>query len=110
MTTERDDVMRQTVEHVRRVGLNMSIACNNLMIRAVNHDASKFSAEEFETFARVTPRLRGMTYGSEEYQASLDELGPALNLMRSIEQNAERFGYDKRIVDVLKRTAREMGW
>ena len=50
-----------------------------LMVRAVEHDASKFCRDEFDTFAMVTPKLRGMTYGSEEYNASLAEMKTCLD-------------------------------
>ncbi len=32
------------------------------------------------------------------------------DLYRSIEMNAIRFGYDDKMIDVLKRTARSLGW
>lgn len=74
----RDDVMRETVKHVRRVGTLMLEAVVKLQTRAVMHDDSKFSAAEFDDFARETPGLRALTYGSPEYKAALDRLGPAL--------------------------------
>lgn len=74
----RDDVMRETIRHVQRVGALMMQVCCELQFRAVEHDDSKFSAEEFDVFARETPTLRGMTYGSPQYKAAIDRLGPAL--------------------------------
>ncbi len=74
----RDDVMRETVAHVRRVGSLLVQVSYGLMNRAVHHDDTKFSPEEFEAFARETPALKGLTYGSPEYKAALDRLGPAL--------------------------------
>ena len=74
----RDDVMRETVQHVRTVGKYLLTAVQNLQNRIVNHDASKFSPEEFDAFAAETPGLRTLTYGSEEYKAALARLGPAL--------------------------------
>lgn len=50
----------------------------DLFERAVIHDYSKFSPEEFDDFERVTPRLKTLTYGSEEYRASLREIKPAI--------------------------------
>lgn len=76
--TSRDDVMRETVAHVRRVGCLMLQAISGLQNRAVVHDDSKFSAEEFEAFARETPGLKALTYGSPEYKDALERLGPAL--------------------------------
>lgn len=77
-TADRDEVMRMTAAHIRRVGELMVEMGAALMRRAVNHDASKWSAEEWEAFARETPTLKGLTYGSPEYKAALDRLGPAL--------------------------------
>jgi len=77
-TMTRDDVMRETVAHVRRVGNLMLEAIQNLQRRAMNHDQSKFSPEEFDAFASETPALRGLTYGSSEYKAALERLGPSL--------------------------------
>jgi hypothetical protein len=77
-TMTRDDVMRETVKHVRRVAALMLEASHELERRAVCHDDSKFSPEEFEAFAAETPALRGLTYWSDEYKASLARLGPAL--------------------------------
>ena len=49
------------------------------MSRAVNHDASKFSEEEWPYFEAATEKLKGLTYGSDEYKQSLSELNPAID-------------------------------
>lgn len=74
----RDDVMRETVKHVRRVAELMLDAVTALQRRAIHHDDSKFSPEEFDSFAEVTPLLRGVTYGSEEYKYNLAKIKPAI--------------------------------
>lgn len=76
----RDDVMRETASHIRRVGNLMAEMMAELMHRAVNHDQSKWSDDEWVSFARETPGLRGLTYGSPEYKDALLRLGPALQL------------------------------
>lgn len=149
----RDDVMRETVSHVRRVAELMLDAVSELQRRAIRHDASKFGAEEFEAFAAETPNLRALTYNSAEYHEATARLGPALkhhyefnshhpqfyangirgmdlidliemladwraaterhadgSIVASINQNAERFGYDEHMKDLLMRTARNLGW
>jgi len=70
--------MRETVKHVRRVGTLMLEAVSKLQTRAMTHDDSKFSPDEFDAFARETPGLKALTYGSPEYKAALERLGPAL--------------------------------
>lgn len=79
MTMTRDDVIRSTAQHIRRVGQLMVEASAELGRRAVAHDASKWSPEEWPTFEEATP-LAGMTYGREEYKATLKRLGPAIKL------------------------------
>lgn len=75
----RDDVMRETFSHVRRVGHLMLDVVENLQRRSMRHDDSKFSPEEFPAFAKSTPKLRALTYDSPEYKVALDDLGPALD-------------------------------
>lgn len=77
-TDARDEVMRMTAAHIRRVGELMVQMSADLMKRAVTHDASKWSPAEWESFARETPGLKGLTYNSPEYEAALVRLGPAL--------------------------------
>lgn len=100
MTTDkmtRDDAMRETVDHVRRVGNLMLDAIQNLQRRAMNHDQSKFSREEFDTFAAETPTLKGLTYGSEEYTTALARLGPALqNHYRCNNHHPEHYPTDEK--------------
>jgi hypothetical protein len=50
-----------------------------LRFRAMNHDASKLSAEEKPIFDEFTPLLRELTYGSDEYKAALAQMKPALD-------------------------------
>lgn len=73
-----DDVVRSTAEHIRRVGTNMADVIGRLARRAVVHDASKWSEREWPAFKEATPRLASLTYGSEEYKASLRSIKPAI--------------------------------
>ncbi len=92
-TMTRDDVMRETEKHVRRVGVLMLEVISKLQRRAVVHDSSKFSPEEFDAFAAETPALRGLTYGSDEYKAALARLGPALDHhYKANDHHPEHFG------------------
>lgn len=47
--------------------------------RAEDHDASKLTIPEAKMFDIYTERLRGMTYGSDEYKKCLAEMKPALD-------------------------------
>lgn len=80
MTTElRYDSGGETIRHIDRVRELLGIVRKALQDRGFQHDKSKFAPEEKEVFDRVTPRLKGMTYGSDEYKASLAEMKPALD-------------------------------
>lgn len=74
----RDDVIRSTARHIRRVGWLLTDVAADLSKRAVNHDASKWSPEEWPAFEMATPKLATLTYGSEEYKASLKAIKPAI--------------------------------
>lgn len=50
----------------------------NLADRASSHDASKLDDPERSMYDLYTPMLRSTTYGSEQYQGILAEMGPAL--------------------------------
>jgi DNA-directed RNA polymerase subunit RPC12/RpoP len=70
--------MEETLNHIKRVRELLNIAQINLSERALVHDKSKLESPEAEEFERLTPLLRGTTYGSEEYKRLLVELGDAL--------------------------------
>lgn len=141
----RDDVIRSTASHIMRVGEVISERISELSLRAVRHDQSKWSEEEWPAFEVATPRLAYLTYGSPEYKESLNSIRPALNhhnaanshhpehfengingmqlldlvemlcdwkaaterhndgnIRRSLEINAERFGIDPQLKQILK--------
>lgn len=80
MTMTRDDVIRSTAGHIRRVGELLVEVSADLARRAVVHDASKWSPEEWPAFEAATPQLARLTYGSEEYKAALRSIGPAVKV------------------------------
>jgi len=72
------DSTHDTQEHISKVAANLGAIMSNLDQRAAVHDRSKFGPVEKEAFDRLTPRLKVLKYGSEEYRASLREMKPAL--------------------------------
>lgn len=72
------DSEADTLKHIKRVNELLLIAAQELIKRAIVHDASKLQEPEKSKFDELTPKLKGLTYGSEEYKASLTELGEAL--------------------------------
>jgi len=72
------DSTRDTLEHIGRVRGYLADCAIRLVRRAFAHDASKLESPEKEAFDEVTPLLRGLTYGSDEYKANIAKLGEAL--------------------------------
>lgn len=68
----------ETQAHIDRVRSLLQRAINNLSDRGWRHDASKLESPEVEAFDVLTPRLKDLTYGSDEYRACLKEMKPAL--------------------------------
>lgn len=68
-----------TLDHIRTVRTAMMQVCNDLIDRAQNHDESKFSDAELPYFVEYTPKLKGSTYGSDEYKGFLAAIKPALD-------------------------------
>lgn len=68
-----------TMKHIARVNELCQMASWEISKRGVMHDRSKLESPEAELFEAVTEKLAGLTYGSPEYQASLEELKPALD-------------------------------
>jgi hypothetical protein len=67
-----------TRAHIARVRELVENVAFDLSERAAVHDRSKLFTPEVEVFDVVSPKLKELTYGSDEYKASLDEMGAAL--------------------------------
>lgn len=74
----KHDVIRSTAAHIRRVGDLLVDTAHAIMKRAVSHDASKWSEEEYPYFEEGTPKLADVTYGSEEYRKQMIPMMPAI--------------------------------
>jgi hypothetical protein len=72
------DSSKDTEEHVVNVRENIRKFCTMMFTRGLEHDQSKFENPEKQVFDRVTPALKALTYGSDEYLAQLAEMGEAL--------------------------------
>ena len=69
----------ETQKHIETVRKYIRFMMDKIETRGVKHDASKLESPEVELFAEVTPKLAETTYGSDEYNAFLDKLKPALD-------------------------------
>lgn len=79
LTTEERATNFETSEHIHLVQIFLLRMAKALMDRAMAHDRSKFEPPEVEAFAVLTPRLKNLTYGSEEYKAAIREMKPAID-------------------------------
>lgn len=73
------DSTADTLLHIKRVNELLLIFSSEIMSRAIVHDNSKLESPEKELFDEFTPKLKGTTYGSDEYKSYLSELKVALD-------------------------------
>lgn len=73
------DSKPETLAHIGRVQEILRQVSQNLLDRSKDHDQSKLLPPEKEMFDEATGRLKGSTYGSDEYKGFLRELKPALD-------------------------------
>lgn len=85
------DSANDTLTHIRRVGLHLSEFAALLVNRAASHDHSKLLPPEKAAFDVATPKLRGLTYGSAEYKASLSEIREAVDHHQSVNRHHPEF-------------------
>ena len=72
------DSTQDTQDHINKVRVLFQECIWQLEARSWVHAVSKLQSPEKEAFDEVTPLLRGLTYGSDEYKASTAKLGDAL--------------------------------
>ena len=68
----------ETQKHIESVRKYIRFMIDKIDNRGVKHDASKLESPEVEVFAENTLQLSSLSYGSQEYQNSLDAMKPAL--------------------------------
>ena len=78
MSDEKYDSREDTKKHIKMVGVLLEMMVGRLVSRATHHDASKLLDPEKAIFDEVTPALKGLTYGSDEYKEQLVKMGDAL--------------------------------
>lgn len=77
MNTNYDSTI-DTLKHIKRVSELLTQAATELLRRATIHDNSKLQEPEKSGYDEVTPLLAGLTYGSKEYNESLEKLQPII--------------------------------
>lgn len=77
--SENYDSKQDTENHIARVRELIKLTSEKMAQRAEVHDKSKLEAPEKQFFDEFTPKLRGSTYGSDEYKGFLKELQVGLD-------------------------------
>jgi len=67
-----------TMNHIDEVRRQLRAVIVQLLLRGEQHDQSKLTPDELDTFAEYGPKLKGVTYGSDEYKKYLAEMDVAL--------------------------------
>jgi hypothetical protein len=70
------DSRPETYEHIARVRRLIHGAVNDLMRRGEEHDLSKLEDPEVSGWNEATPRLKDLTYGTDEYREELQRIKP----------------------------------
>ena len=78
MSETMNDWRFKTLRHMETVRNFLQVCVSELLRRGMEHDQTKLESPEAETFEVFTPKLRGATYGSEEYKSFLRDMAPAL--------------------------------
>lgn len=73
------DSTEDTLKHKALVKDLMGRLTDIMVVRADKHDDSKLKSPEKEMFDEYTPKLKGCTYGSDEYKEFLKNLSVALD-------------------------------
>ena len=68
----------ETYAHIAEVRGLLLKGVMDLLRRSHHHDQSKLEPPEVETFNEFTPKLKDLTYGSDEYRECLRAMKPAL--------------------------------
>ena len=72
------DSRPDTLAHIADVASNIHQVQGRLHQRSMEHDLSKLADPEKALFDEYTPKLRTLTYGSDEYEACRAAMGEAL--------------------------------
>ena len=75
----KHEVEAETRRHIDTVRLLLDKISLAFKDRALEHDKSKLHSPEREIFEIYTEKLKGTTYGSDEYKQFLKEMKPALD-------------------------------
>jgi hypothetical protein len=73
------DSSEDTLKHIKMVTKFITVLVVDLAKRTATHDKTKLQEPEKPVFDEYTPKLKGSTYGSEEYKGFLTSMKIALD-------------------------------
>lgn len=68
----------KTLRHVETLRNYLNAVIRELLTRQEQHDQTKFEIPEAEYFEEFTHKLRGITYGSDEYKQCMEAMKPGV--------------------------------
>jgi len=71
---DKYDSTADTLKHIQTVQAFLSFVIHRILRRMEQHDDSKLYPPEKDIFNEYTPKLKGTTYGSNEYKQYLEEM------------------------------------
>jgi len=96
------------IKHVVSTKASMQFIVCDLFERAVVHDNSKFSLEEYEPYEDAFPGLQKYAYGTNEFKAELRKIKPAIqHHYKANRHHPEYFEYginDMNLLDIIEMT------
>ena len=84
----------KTMRHIETVRNYLNAVVKDLINRGERHDQTKLEYPEVEIFEIYTPKLRGCTYGSEEYRQNMKEMKVAIDHHNSMNRHHPEFFSD----------------
>jgi hypothetical protein len=72
------EVLTDTIRHISEVQENLQKIINELSIRGIAHDRTKFKPIEFDAFVSTRPKFKKANYGTPEYQECIELIKPSI--------------------------------
>lgn len=91
----KDNAQFKTLRHIETVRNYLNQVIRELLTRAETHDQSKLQEPELSVFNVYTHKLRGITYGSEEYRECMRCMKPAIEHHNKVNRHHPEHFEDK---------------
>jgi hypothetical protein len=88
------DSWKDTLEHIQNVQLKIHVVVQDLLNRAIIHDASKLQPPEKEVYDKYTPELAVLEYGTDAYRETLRKMKVGIDHHYSVSRHHPEFFAD----------------